>query len=329
VLLDRLKHDARTRHIPVHVISAANGEEGRALQFGARGVLQKPPEKADITGTLTAMRDFLERNVKRLLIVCAEESRRQGIVELIGDSDITITAVDSPGQALQALREQEPFDCVVLDVLLGLELARLLQDNAQYRRLPILVYREDEPLSAEFKDELRKFGNSMLIKDVSTAESLLNETARFLHRVESNLPDSKRKMLRSLAQGDPALRGKKILVVDDDIRNIFAITAVLEGHAIDVLYAENGQQALEMLSEHRDVNAVLMDIMMPEMDGYEATRRIRQREDKKNLPVIALTAKAMKGDRKKCIDAGASDYITKPVDPDQLISLLRVWLHAA
>ncbi|HEX5055524.1 MAG TPA: HAMP domain-containing protein [Gammaproteobacteria bacterium] len=328
VLLDRLKYDARTRHIPVHVISA-NGEDHRALHFGARAVLQKPLEKADVNSTLAEIRNFLERNGKRLLIVCVDESRRAGIVELIGEGGVNITAATSPEQALKFLRDDGPFDCVILDILLGLELASLLKNDEQYRRLPIIAYREDEALSPELKEELRKFNSSMLIKDVHSAESLLNETARFLHMVEADLPDSKRKMLRSLAHGDPILRGKKILVVDDDMRNIFAITAVLEGHAIDVLYAENGHQALSMLAEHKDVDAVLMDIMMPEMDGYEATRRIRQLDDKKSLPVIALTAKAMKGDRKKCLDAGASDYITKPVDPEQLISLLRVWLYAA
>jgi HAMP domain-containing protein/signal transduction histidine kinase/CheY-like chemotaxis protein len=328
VLLDRLKYDGRTRHIPVHVISA-NGEERRALHFGARVILQKPLEKADVNEALTEIRDFLERSVKRLLIVSADDKRRAGIIELIGEGGALVSAVDSPEQALKALQQEGPFDCVVLDTLLGLELANLLKNDDQYRRLPIIAYRGDEELTLELKDELRKFSGNMLIKDVNSVESLLNETARFLHWVEADLPDFKRKMLRSLAHGDPMLRGKRILVVDDDMRNIFAITAVLEGHEIDVLYAENGHQALAMLAEHKDVDAVLMDIMMPEMDGYEATRRIRQREDKKNLPVIALTAKAMKGDRKKCIEAGASDYITKPVDPDQLISLLRVWLYAA
>jgi signal transduction histidine kinase/DNA-binding response OmpR family regulator/HAMP domain-containing protein len=326
VLLDRLKYDARTRHIPGHVISA-NGEERRALHFGARAVLQKPLDKADVTGTLNEIRDFLERGSRRLLVVCADEKRRSGIMELVGEGGVSITAVTSPEQALRTLQEETAFDCVVLDILLGLELANLLKNDGRYRRLPIIAYREDEALSPELKEELRRFGDTMLIKDVYSAESLLNETARFLHWIEADLPDAKRKMLRSLTHGDPILRGKKILVVDDDMRNIFAITAVLEGHAIDVLYAENGHQALAMLSEHRDVDAVLMDIMMPEMDGYEAMRRIRRLEDKKDLPVIALTAKAMKGDRKKCIEAGASDYITKPVDPDQLISLLRVWLY--
>ncbi|HEY3487838.1 MAG TPA: HAMP domain-containing protein, partial [Gammaproteobacteria bacterium] len=326
VLLDRLKYDSRTRHIPVHIISA-EGEERRALEFGALSMLQKPLEKSAIEEALIGIRNFLERNAKRLLVVCGESKRCGHIADLIGEGGVSITSVVSTEQALQALAAEEPFDCMVLDALLGLELVKLLKDNEQYRRLPIIVYSEEESLSAELKDELRKLGGTLLLKDVHSPESLLNETSRFLHRPEADLSDSKRKMLRSLIQGDPALRGKKILVVDDDIRNIFAITAVLEGHAIEVLYAENGHQALAMLAEHADVNAVLMDIMMPEMDGYEATRRIRQHEDKKDMPVIALTAKAMKGDREKCIDAGASDYITKPVDPDQLISILRVWLY--
>ena len=167
----------------------------------------------------------------------------------------------------------------------------------------------------------------MIVKDVSSPDRLLDETALFLHRVEANLPERKQRVLRRLAKSDPTLAGRNVLVVDDDVRNIFALTSLLESHKMTVHYAENGKRALAKLEETPSVDVVLMDIMMPEMDGYEALRKIRQRPQWANLPVIALTAKAMKGDREKCIEAGASDYITKPVDSDQLISLLRVWLY--
>jgi CheY-like chemotaxis protein len=183
-------------------------------------------------------------------------------------------------------------------------------------------------LSRDEEAELRQLSETIIVKDVRSPERLLDETALFLHRVEANLPDPKREILRRLTESDPALAGKKVLLVDDDARNLFAITTILEQHAMKVVYGENGQHALDKLAAHPDVEIVLMDIMMPEMDGYEATRRIRSQAGYAKLPIIALTAKAMKGDREKCIEAGASDYITKPIDANQLVSLLRVWLYA-
>ena len=328
VLLDRLKHDVETRHIPVHIISAA-GEERRALELGAVAVLTKPIERDGMDSALARIQEFIARRVKRLLVVEDDDTQRQAIVELIGEGDVETHTVASAEEALAAL-EGEPFDCMVLDLKLpgmsGMELIRTIKDRPGLSRLPVIVYTGKE-LSREEQTGLAQLADTVIVKDVRSPERLLDETALFLHRVESNLPEPKRKMLRTLAYGDPMLKGRKVLVVDDDVRNIFAITSVLERHEMEVLYAENGQDALDKLAENGDVDAVLMDIMMPEMDGYEAMRRIRQQAQLRTLPIIALTAKAMKGDREKCIEAGASDYVTKPVDPDQLISLLRVWLY--
>jgi HAMP domain-containing protein/signal transduction histidine kinase/DNA-binding response OmpR family regulator len=329
VLLDRLKHDPETRHIPVHIISAA-GEERRGLELGALAVVAKPAEPEQLAGALQQIEDFLARRVKRLLIVEDDDVQRQAIVELIGEGDVEVRTAASAEEALAALDEGEPWDCMVLDLKLpgmsGMELIKKVKDDPSRKRLPIIVYTGKE-LSKEEQTGLAQLADTVIVKDVRSPERLLDETALFLHRVEAELPEGKRKMLRALAWGDPMLRGRKVLVVDDDVRNIFAITSVLERHEMDVLYAENGHDAIAKLEQNPNVDVVLMDIMMPEMDGYEAMRRIREQSRFKTLPMIALTAKAMKGDREKCIEAGASDYVTKPVDPDQLVSLLRVWLY--
>ena len=328
VLLDRLKHDRRTRHIPVHILSGA--EDGRrGIELGAFSFLSKPAEAAEVNEALAELSSFIDRRVKRLLIVEDDDTQRKSIVELIGDEDVEIVAVGTGAEALEAL-EKAPFDCVVVDLKLpdidGKDLIAAIHQKSPTRWLPVIVYTGRELTEAE-SHELQGRADSIIIKDVRSPERLLDETALFLHRVESDLPEHKRRILRSLEQHDPQLRGRKVLVVDDDFRNVFAVTAVLENFDVEVVYAENGVQALSKLEEHDDVALVLMDIMMPEMDGYEATRRIRADGRWGDLPVIALTAKAMKGDREKCIEAGASDYVTKPVDPDQLVSLLRVWMY--
>ncbi|HEY4185929.1 MAG TPA: response regulator, partial [Polyangia bacterium] len=329
VVMDQLKHDPQTRHLPVHVISASD-EERRSLDSGAIAYLQKPAEKEAVEEALERIQNFLERRVSRLLIVEDDEVQRSSIVELIGNGDVISDAVESGEAALTAL-EGQPYDCVVLDLRLpgmsGLDLMKAIRDRPAFRRMPIVVYTGKE-LTREEETELRMLSESIIVKDVRSPERLLDETALFLHRVEANLPDPKREILRRLTESDQALSGKKVLLVDDDARNLFAITTILEQHEMRVVYAENGQQALDKLASDGDINIVLMDIMMPEMDGYEATRRIRAQSKYTKLPIIALTAKAMKGDREKCIEAGASDYITKPIDANQLVSLLRVWLYA-
>ncbi|MDO8681702.1 MAG: HAMP domain-containing protein [Acidobacteriota bacterium] len=326
-VLDRLKHDPSTRHIPVHVISVSE-DSHRGMRLGARTYLAKPSDPDSLNEAFANIREFTDRKLKTLLIVEDDEVQRETLVELIGDGDVKITAVGSGQEALDEL-EAQPFDCIVLDLGLndmsGLDLLEKMRADKALSQVPVIVYTGKELTKSE-EAELRRLAQTIIIKDVKSPERLLEETALFLHRVESTLPAEKQKLLDQLHRSDPTLAGKKALVVDDDIRNIFALTSILERYEMNVQYAENGHDALRMLNENPDINVVLMDVMMPEMDGYEATRRIRDNAAFENLPIIALTAKAMKGDREKCINAGASDYVTKPVDTDHLISLLRVWL---
>jgi HAMP domain-containing protein/CheY-like chemotaxis protein len=323
VLLDILKHDAALRHIPVHVLSG-EPDEARALRQGAVAVLQKPVE-ADVLGAaFDDIHDFLERKVRRLLVVEDNDVARQSIVELVDDDDIEVVGV-STGEAALASLLSETFDCCVLDLGLpsmsGLQLVEKIREEPALQKLPIIIYTGRE-LDREEEVALQRVTESIIVKDVSSADRLLAETALFLHRVERR----DRRVEAPSDRGDAGIDGARVLIVDDDVRNIFALTALLEEQGVTVSYAENGKQALARL-EDSEVDLVLMDIMMPEMDGYEATRAIRAQERFSDLPVIAVTAKAMRGDRARCLEAGASDYITKPVDPDRLMSLLRVWLY--
>ena len=327
-VLDRLKHDPATRHIPVHTMSVDEGQQ-RSLQQGAIAYLQKPISSEALAQALTTIRGFVERPVKSLLIVEDDSLQRQSIVELIGNSDVASTAVATGAEALEALRTNR-FDCIVLDLGLpdmsGLELIEQIKQENSLGYLPIIVYTGKE-LTPQEETELRRLSDTIIVKDVRSPERLLDETALFLHRVQENLPNRQRVILEQVQQQDPVLSGKKVLIVDDDIRNIFALTSMLERYQMEILYAENGRDGIELLQSNPDIDIVLMDVMMPEMDGYETMQTIRQMEAFNTLPMIALTAKAMKGDREKCIEAGASDYITKPVDVEQLLSLLRVWLY--
>ncbi|HKG21600.1 MAG TPA: response regulator, partial [Blastocatellia bacterium] len=327
-VLDRLKHDPSTRHIPVHIISLMEDVQV-GLKMGARVYLKKPVTKEGLTSALNNIKSFIERPARRLLIVEDNDVQRDALVELIGNGDVQTTAVATGEEALSALREA-PFDCLVLDLglpgMTGFELIEQIKAELGAIELPIIVYTGKDLSKAE-ETELKRVAETVIIKDVKSMERLLDETALFLHRVEANLPEPKRRMLEQLHQTDSVIAGKKVLIVDDDIRNIFAITSALERHRMNVVYAENGRDAIDILSDTPDIDVVLMDVMMPEMDGYEAMGAIRQEPRFKALPIIALTAKAMKGDREKCIEAGASDYITKPIDVSQLLSLLRVWLY--
>jgi CheY-like chemotaxis protein len=327
-VLDLLKHDPETRHIPIHVISVEDQRQ-RVLEFGAIAYLQKPASREGLADAFDRLAGFVERKLKRLLVVEDDVVQRDAIVELIGNGDVETTAVGTGAEALARLA-QEPFDCVVLDLglpdMAGVELIRRIKDETAHPTVPIIIYTGKE-LTRKEEAQLRRLAESIIIKDVKSPERLLDETALFLHRVEARLPEPKRRMLRELHRSDPVLADKKVLVVDDDMRNIFALTSALERYRMDVQYAENGRDGIEALKARPDTDIVLMDIMMPEMDGYETIGRIRAMDEFKDLPIIALTAKAMKGDRERCIDAGASDYITKPVDVEQLLSLLRVWLY--
>ncbi|HEY9802598.1 MAG TPA: response regulator [Leptolyngbyaceae cyanobacterium] len=327
-LLDRLKHDPQTRHIPVHILSVDDREQ-RALQLGAITFLQKPVSPEILNHTLTQIKTFIDRKVKRLLVIEDDPVQAQSIIDLIGNGDVQSMAVNTGGAALEIIRLQH-FDCIVLDLGLpdmsGLELLEEIKQEPNLAKLPIIVYTGKE-ISRQEETQLRRLAESIIIKNVRSPERLLDETALFLHRVQANLPQPQQQILEQLHQTDPVLVNRKILIIDDDLRNIFAITSLLEGYQMQVIFAENGRDGIDMLQTHPDVNAVLMDIMMPDMDGYETTSRIRQIPQFRTLPIIALTAKAMPGDREKCIQAGASDYITKPVDTEQLLSLLRVWLY--
>ncbi|MGH8176554.1 MAG: response regulator, partial [Steroidobacter sp.] len=328
VVLDILKHDPALRHIPVHVISVEEERE-RSLQQGAVSYLQKPVTKQALDKALSDTIDFVTRPVKSLLIVEDDAVQRASLLELIGEEDVMTTAAATAGEALAAL-ETHRFDCVVVDLVLpdmnGLELIREMQSRYAERSPPVIVYTA-KALSRKEETELRRLSEAIIVKDVRSPERLLDETALFLHRVQSKLPESKRRLIEQVHREDSALSQRKVLVIDDDVRNIFAITAALETYRMEVLYAESGKAGLELLQSQPDIDAVLMDVMMPEMDGYEATRKIREIDRFRALPIIMVTAKAMKGDREKCLAAGASDYITKPVDMDQLRSLLRVWLY--
>ncbi|BAY12173.1 response regulator [Calothrix sp. NIES-2098] len=328
MVLDRLKHDLETRHIPVHIFSVDDRQQ-RGLELGAIAYLQKPVSKEQLTEALSDIKGFVERKVRNLLVIEDDPLQARSIIELIGNGDVHSTAANSAAAALATLQSQQ-IDCIVLDLglpdMTGLELIEQIKKQPNLRKIPIIVY-TGKQLSRQEETQLRRLAETIIIKDVRSPERLLDETALFLHRIQANLPQPKRQILEQLRSSDSILAHKKILIIDDDVRNIFAITSLLEGYQMQVLFAENGRDGIEILQANPDINAVLMDVMMPEMDGYETTHAIRQHQQFRSLPIIALTAKAMQGDREKCIEAGASDYITKPVDTEQLLSLLRVWLY--
>ena len=327
-VLDYLKHDENTRHIPIHIITV-EAQKQKSLQMGAMGFLEKPANKEDLANVFSKIKDFLEPHVKNLLVVEDDKVQRESIVQLLEDADLKITAVATGEEGIAALRERA-FDCVVVDLSLpdmrGTELIEKIRTIPGVENLPIIVY-TGKDLSKKEETKLKKLAETIIIKDVKSPDRLLDETALFLHRAMENMPEAKRRVIKQLHQNDSVLAGKKALVVDDDIRNIFSLTSVLEQNRMQVVHAENGLEALETLKNNEGIDIILMDVMMPEMDGYDTTRTIRSMDKFKDIPIIALTAKAMKGDKEKCIEAGASDYIAKPVDTNQLLSLLRVWLY--
>jgi CheY-like chemotaxis protein len=272
---------------------------------------------------------FATPHTKRLLIIEDNDRERASIVELLAHDDIEVIAVATGAAALAALRASS-FDCCVVDLRLpdmtGFELLDTLRAASDVADVPIVVFTGKELTPAE-EARLRTMAKSIVLKDVQSPERLLDETSLFLHRVMTDLPEAKRRMIERLHGSSEVLRDRKVLVVDDDARNIFALTTILEHRDMDVLSATNGRQAIELLQTTAGISVVLMDIMMPEMDGYETMREIRKDPRFRTLPILALTAKAMKGDREKCLQAGASDYIAKPVNTEQLVSLLRVWLY--
>ncbi len=327
-VLEQLKQDPATRHIPVHVMTV-NDQQQQEFHLGAIAHIQKPVAPEILTQALVDIKQFIERRVRYLLVVEDDPVQAQSIIELIGGGDVTSTAVYTGAAALGVLRSQ-PCDCIVLDLGLpdmsGFDLIEQIKQEPALARLPIIVYTGKDLSEAE-ATQLRRLAETIIIKDVRSPERLLDETALFLHRVQTHLPPGQQPSQGRLQPGDTSLAGKKVLIVDDDVRNIFALTSLLEQYDMTVVFAENGREGIATLQANADVGIVLMDVMMPALDGYETTRLIRQIEPFKSLPIIALTAKAMQGDREKCIEAGASDYITKPVDTDQLLTLLRLWLY--
>ena len=326
-ILDRLKHDPATRHIPVHVIT---GDENRrrGLALGAMSYLEKSVDKDNLTAAFDAIHNSLERRRRKLLIVVENDARRIRWEADLGGTDVETVVVGSAGEALAVVSRQY-LDGIVIDFAIAdipaAQLVEEIQGQLGGHTPPILICGPAEP-GVETDAEIRNLGRQSVVRYVDSLERLLEETVLFLHRAEIDLSDSQRDILGSVRRMDARLVGKSVLVVDDDVRNIFALTTVLEQHGLQVVHAENGRAGIEMLRNTPGIDGVLMDIMMPEMDGYETMRAIRQIAEFRSLPIIAVTAKAMKGDRAKCIEAGASDYITKPVDLDQLFSVLRVWL---
>jgi CheY-like chemotaxis protein len=327
-VLNHLKQDPATRHIPVQMLTL-DEDRHHGLARGAFAFVNKPTSPEELDSALGRIKDYATPRRKRLLIVEDNPAEQMSIRELLGYDDIDVSVVSTGAEALDVVT-REAFDCVVLDLRLpdmtGFDILERMRDIPAVNDLPVVVFTGKE-LSPEEDARLHMLARSVVVKGVESPERLLDETALFLHRVVADLPQEKQKMLDRLHRSDEALIGKKVLVVDDDMRNIFALSSVLERRGMAVLTAGTGREAISMLESTPDVAIVLMDIMMPEMDGYATMQVIRQNPSFRRLPIIALTAKAMKGDREKCLEAGASEYLAKPVNTEQLLSALRMWLH--
>jgi len=324
-ILDRLKHDPATRHIPVHIISG-DEDRRRGIALGAMTYLEKSETNESLAETFATIEHSAQKRMKKVLVVASD--RQQPIRDAIAAADVDMINVPTGGEALAALKQHYLDGIVVHCALEGIAPLDLIDEiqrqTGHYVPPAILVC--DRPLSMEEEVEFSRLARNSVVRRVFNSDRLLDESVLLLHRAETDLTDDQRRILEQLRETDLTLLGKKVLVVDDDVRNIFALTSLLEDHNLKVVHAENGRAGIELLKKMTDVDLVLMDIMMPEMDGYETMKAIREIPEFRQLPIIALTAKAMKGDRAKCIEAGASDYITKPVDLEQLFSVLRVWV---
>ena len=327
-VLDRLKQNGSTRHIPVHVMSVEDYSR-MALSMGAAGYLLKPVQRADLETVFRDMKERLTR-LRRLLIVEDDTVQREAVAELLRSEEIEIVAVATVAEARAQLASNS-FDCVVTDLSLpdasGYDLLESMANDEAYAFPPVIVY-TGRSLTADEEQRLRRFSSSIIVKGARSPERLLDEVSLFLHQVESTLPAERQRMLRQARDREAAFDGRKILVAEDDVRNIFALSSILEPKGAKLYIARNGREALEHLQRTPDIDLVLMDIMMPEMDGLEATREIRRRSERySKVPIIALTAKAMSDDRELCLRAGANDYVAKPLNVEILLSLVRVWLH--
>ncbi|WP_044186278.1 response regulator [Hyalangium minutum] len=331
-VLDQLKRNARTRHIPVHVVSVADYSR-EALELGAVGYALKPVKRTELEEAFQKLETKSAQGLRRVLVVEDDERQRESIRQLLGSEEVQILGVATAGEALQRLQEST-FDCMVMDLSLpdmsGYSLLEKMAGQDEVSFPPVIVY-TGHSLTRDEEQRLQRFSKSIIIKGARSPERLLDEVSLFLHQVESRMPPERQRMLQVARDRESALEGRRILVVEDDVRNIFALSSVLEPRGAKVEIARNGKEALEALTrslspQARTVDLVLMDIMMPEMDGLTAMREIRKRPEWKKLPIIALTAKAMKDDQEKCLEAGANDYIAKPLDVEKLLSLVRVWM---
>ncbi|HEX4449348.1 MAG TPA: response regulator [Kofleriaceae bacterium] len=327
-VLDSLKRDPRTRHVPVHIVSAADHTR-TALEMGAVGYALKPIEREQLVDAIKHLEAKFTQKLRRVLIVEDDAVLRESTARLLAGDDVETITAGSANEALELLRGST-FDCMVVDLALpdrsGLELLEEMASGEQYAFPPVIVY-TGRSLSSDQVHELEKFSRSIIIKGARSPERLLDEVTLFLHQVESELPPERQRMLRDARDREAVFEGRKILIAEDDVRNVFALTAVLEPKGAKVEIARNGREALAALRTNPQIDLVLMDIMMPEMDGLEATRQLRKEPRFAKLPIIALTAKAMQDDRDRCIAAGANDYIAKPLDVDKLLSLARVWIR--
>ncbi len=327
-VLKKLKENPKTRSIPVHIISAKDFDIN-ALKEGAIGFLTKPVNKPQLDQVFDNIEKIISKPLKKLLIVEDEALTRKSIEELMTNSSVDIVSVDSGEEALELLKSNG-FDCMILDLGLkgmsGFELLEKINKDEKLKKIPVVIYTSKD-LTEEENETLKKYAQSIILKGARSFERLLAETTLFLHQVDSEFSEEKKKMMRAAHGKENVIEGKTLMIVDDDMRNVFALSSVLEQYKANVIVAKNGKEAIKKLQENPGVDLILMDIMMPEMDGYEAMRRIRKEKRYKDLPIIALTAKAMKGDRDKCLAAGANEYLAKPVEKEKLISMLRVWLY--
>ncbi len=327
-VIDQLKNSARTRHIPVHFISALE-EDIDAYKKGAVGYISKPVSKDDLYKVFESIENFIDENIRHILIAGRDKEERMSINEVIKGKEVEITEA-SDGKSAFIHLQSHPCDCIIACMNLSdmsiFEFLNKLREIENVDRLPIIIH-IDKDISWEEETALREYAQNNVIKEVKSSQRLLDEVMLFLHKVEADLPEEQQKSIRMLHNTETILNGKRILVVDDDMRNTFSLSHVLEKKGVKVLVAENGELAIKSLNENPDIDLVLMDIMMPVMDGYQAIEEIRKQKRFAALPIIALTAKAMKGDKDKCIKAGANDYLSKPVDVERLFSMLRVWLY--
>ncbi|WP_254926211.1 response regulator [Bordetella genomosp. 11] len=326
-VLDQLKHDPATRHIPIHVISVADHIQ-TALELGAVGYALKPVAREELVEAFQRVEEKLQRRASRVLVVEDDPDLRASISLLLKADDIEITTAGTVAEALEHLSART-FDCMVMDLMLpdasGYDLLEQMGTGRKYAFPPVIVY-TGRALTRDEEQRLRRYSRSIIIKGAKSPERLVDEVTLFLHRVEATLPPDQQKLLMQARQRDMVFEGRRILLVEDDVRNIFALSSVLEPLGARLLVARNGREALDALAADAHVDIVLMDLMMPEMDGLTATREIRKRPELRDLPIIALTAKAMTDDRRNCLEAGANDYIAKPIDVDKLVSLCRVWM---